>query len=143
MGAIYLSDNASSTTRTKHIDTHYHFIKDYIEDGTVKINFVKSENNDADLFTKNLGNNNFEKHTMKFLKDCEEQVIERQQNKEAVDMMFYRHLLFVTYTQIYVSKTGRERRTDKTDRGSDRIRVVMPKQDIFGEYEEYCGTKVK
>ena len=72
MGAIYLSDNASSTTRTKHIDTHYHFIKDYIEDGIVKINFVKSENNDADLFTKNLGNNNFEKHTMKFLKDCEE-----------------------------------------------------------------------
>ena len=72
IGAIYLSNNASSTTRTKHIDTHYHFVKDYVEDGIVKIKFVESENNDVDLFTKNLSNNDFEKHTMKFMKDCEE-----------------------------------------------------------------------
>ena len=43
----------------------------YVEDGIVKIKFVKSENNDTDLFTKNLSNNDFKKYTMKFMKDCE------------------------------------------------------------------------
>jgi hypothetical protein len=27
VGAIYLAKNASTTTRTKHIDIRYHFIK--------------------------------------------------------------------------------------------------------------------
>ena len=67
IGAIYLSDNASSSTRTKHIDTRYHFVKDYVEDGIVKIKFVKSEDNDADLFTKNLSNSDFQKHMEKFM----------------------------------------------------------------------------
>ena len=67
IGAIYLSGNASSSTRTKHIDTRYHFVKDYIEDGIVKIKFVKSEDNDTDLFTKNLSNSDFQKYMEKFM----------------------------------------------------------------------------
>ena len=69
IGGIYLSDNATSLNRTKHIDTHYHFTRDYIEDGVIKVKFVKSADNDADTFTKNTRNEDFVRHTSKYMKD--------------------------------------------------------------------------
>ena len=63
IGAIYLAERATSSTRTKHIDTRYHFVRNYIEDGILKIKFVRSNDNTADIFTKNLAAESFEKHT--------------------------------------------------------------------------------
>ena len=51
--AIYLSENATTSDHTKHIDTRYHFVRNYIEDGIIKVTFIKSEDNVADVFTKN------------------------------------------------------------------------------------------
>ena len=48
IGAIYLAERATSSTRTKHIDTRYHFVRNYIEDGILKIKFVRSNDNTAD-----------------------------------------------------------------------------------------------
>ena len=67
IGAIYLADNATSSNRTKHIDTRYHYTRDYVEDGIIKVKFVKSENNDADTFTKNTKSEDFMKHTAKYM----------------------------------------------------------------------------
>ena len=53
IGAIYIAENRSTTPRTKHIDIRTKFVNDYIDDGFIKIIFVKSEENDADIFTKN------------------------------------------------------------------------------------------
>jgi len=60
--AIYLAQSAGSMGCTKHIDVHHHYVQDYIEDGIVKIKFVQSEQNDANIFTKNLGEQLFTKH---------------------------------------------------------------------------------
>ena len=38
-------------------------MREYIEDGIVKVVFVRSEKNDADLFTKNLNGETFKKHS--------------------------------------------------------------------------------
>ena len=38
--------------RTHHIDAKYHFLPDYVEDGTIKIQFVSTDENIADIFTK-------------------------------------------------------------------------------------------
>ena len=65
IGAIFLSKNASTGNRTKHVDTRYHFVRDYIENGVLKVTFVRLEMNDADIFTKNLGNDSFNVHTNK------------------------------------------------------------------------------
>ena len=62
IGAVYLSKNATTSNRTKHIDTRYHFVREYVEDGILKIVFVRSERNDADIFTKNLNSETFRKH---------------------------------------------------------------------------------
>ncbi len=68
-GAIFLANNHTSGQRTKHIDMRAHFVREYIVDGIIKIEFVKSENNDADINTKNTGEELFNKHTRKFLQD--------------------------------------------------------------------------
>jgi hypothetical protein len=67
VGAIYLAQNAVSGPRMKHVDVRYHFVRDYIEDGMVKIVFVKSEDNDSDIYTKNLGEELFYKHSGKYI----------------------------------------------------------------------------
>ena len=47
------------------MDIHYHLIHEYIEDQMVIIKFMKTKENDADLLTKNLPGNLFDKHAKK------------------------------------------------------------------------------
>ena len=53
IGAIFLAENQNSSDRTKHVDTRYHFVRQYIGDGAVLIEFVSSCDNDSDIFRKN------------------------------------------------------------------------------------------
>ena len=66
-GAIYLAYNAEIAKRTKHVDTMTHFVRHYVEDGTIKIKFVRSEDNEADIFTKKTTESTYDKHTSKFI----------------------------------------------------------------------------
>ena len=50
----------------KHVDVRYHFVWDYIEDSIIKIIFVKSEENDSDIYIKNLGEKAFKKHSGRY-----------------------------------------------------------------------------
>ena len=68
IGAIYMAENGSSSNQTKHVNTRYHFVRELIEEGIIKIEFVKSENNNSDIFTKNLGQELFKKHSKFFTK---------------------------------------------------------------------------
>jgi hypothetical protein len=67
VGAIFMIENSSSGIKTRHIDTRYHFVREHVKDGLIKIVFVKSSINDADMFTKNVGKEAYEKHVNKFL----------------------------------------------------------------------------
>jgi hypothetical protein len=69
VGAIYLSNNYTTSQRTKHIDIRTHFVRQYIEDGIIKIEFVRSENNDADIFTKNTTEEIFIKQSEKIVEE--------------------------------------------------------------------------
>jgi hypothetical protein len=44
-GAIFLVKNRQVGQRTKHIDIRWHFLKEYEENGILKVVFVRSENN--------------------------------------------------------------------------------------------------
>nr|GEV26097.1 hypothetical protein [Tanacetum cinerariifolium] len=52
--AIAISCNPVQHSRTKHIAVCYHFIKEHVEKGTMKLYFVKTDYQLADLFTKAL-----------------------------------------------------------------------------------------
>ena len=47
-------------------------MRQYVEDGTVKINFVKSEYNVADAYTKNVTGVLYKKHALRNVKMIEE-----------------------------------------------------------------------
>ncbi len=49
-GAIYLSNNYTTSQRMKHIDVRVHFVCQYIEDGIFNIEFVGSKDKDAAYF---------------------------------------------------------------------------------------------
>jgi hypothetical protein len=67
VGAIFMAENSSSGVCTRHVDTIYHFFYKHIEDGFIQIVFVKSCDNDADLFTKNVSKDIYNEHVGKFL----------------------------------------------------------------------------
>nr|GEX34222.1 retrovirus-related Pol polyprotein from transposon TNT 1-94 [Tanacetum cinerariifolium] len=52
--AIAISCNPVQHSRTKHIASRYHFIKEHVEKGTIELYFVKRDYQLADLFTKAL-----------------------------------------------------------------------------------------
>jgi hypothetical protein len=67
-GAIFMAENPSPGVRIRHIDTWYHFIHEHVEDGIIKIIFVRTNKNDADIFTKNVNKEAYEKHFVKFIR---------------------------------------------------------------------------
>jgi hypothetical protein len=67
IGAIFMAEKSSSGVCTSHVETRYHFIQEHIEDDFIKIVFLKSCENDADLFTKNVSKDTYNKHVSKFL----------------------------------------------------------------------------
>jgi hypothetical protein len=71
IGAIFMSENALTGFRTQHVETRYHFIQEFIKDGFIEIEFVRSAENDSDLFTKKSNQEMYEKHTKKFQEDSE------------------------------------------------------------------------
>ena len=53
-GCIYMSHNPVMHKRAKHIDIRFHFVRERVADGTVKLVYVQTENQLADLLTKPL-----------------------------------------------------------------------------------------
>jgi hypothetical protein len=64
---IIVVENASGTKHTRHIDAHHHFVREYIIDGHIKIIFVMSTQNKADMFTKNVNSEIYEEHMDDFI----------------------------------------------------------------------------
>jgi len=72
IGALFMSKNASTGARTRHVDTQYHFIREHVEDRIMKIEFVRSIENDSDTFTKKVSHKVYDKHVKKFPGSIEE-----------------------------------------------------------------------
>src|SRR5579862_586042 len=53
--AIALAQNPEHHARTKHIDIQYHFIRNCVEDGRLKLEYCPTEDMVADGLTKALG----------------------------------------------------------------------------------------
>ena len=59
--AIFIGNNPVKERRTKHIDVRYHHIRDQIENKRVEVVWVPTDENPADMFTKNLDHVKFTK----------------------------------------------------------------------------------
>jgi len=59
--AINLTKNPIQHSKTKNIEIKHHFIRDHVQKGDYEIQFVKTENQLVDLFTKPLARDRFDK----------------------------------------------------------------------------------
>ena len=62
IGAIFLSENVTTRNRTKHVDIGYRFVNEFVLDNFITIKFVRTLDNKADIFTKNVGGDSHVKH---------------------------------------------------------------------------------
>jgi len=67
IGTIFMAENSSATSRTRHIDTRTAFVRQYVEEGFIKVIFVKSAENHADPFTKNVTAEIYREQTRNFI----------------------------------------------------------------------------
>ena len=88
VGAIWLSKNRTTSDRTKHIDIRTSLVKEYQEDGKIINKFVKSEENEADIFTKNTTNTIFQSHQKKLI--CDKGKVNKEEAKNLPKMRFNR-----------------------------------------------------
>ena len=58
--AINLTKNPIQHSRTKHIEIRHHFIRDHVENEDIILEYVPTENQLADIFTKPLNSKRFE-----------------------------------------------------------------------------------
>jgi hypothetical protein len=49
--------------RTKHIDIRYHFIREAVENSKINMQYIPTNDNIADIFTKPLAKAKFERFT--------------------------------------------------------------------------------
>ena len=57
---IQYNKNRVQHSKLKHIEIHYHFIKALVEDKVVCLEFIHTDNQKADIFTKPLNGPLFE-----------------------------------------------------------------------------------
>ena len=55
MSSMYLARNPDFHTRTKHIEVHYHFIRERIQVREINLQHISTNLQVADIFTKPLG----------------------------------------------------------------------------------------
>ena len=66
-GAVYLTKNRTLGQRTKHVDTRYHLVQEYIEDGILRIVYTKSKDNTTDIMMNSTSTVNFKEHLEDFM----------------------------------------------------------------------------
>ena len=61
-GAIKMANNKHSSRKTRYIDVNHPIVQDAVEKGLVRIVYVRSEEQHADILTKALDMRTFELH---------------------------------------------------------------------------------
>lgn len=83
VGAIFMSENVTTSQRTRHVDIRHAFVREMVLDGFLKVVFVRTHDNLSDGFTKNVSADIHERHTPSYVMPREE-VNNGHRNREGV-----------------------------------------------------------
>ena len=68
VGAIFMTENISTSGRTKHLDLRTRYVNQMAANGFVKFEFVRSNQNKSDHLTKNVSGEIYEAHVDDFVR---------------------------------------------------------------------------
>ena len=68
-GAMFVGMNRMVGQRTKHIDIRANFVREFIQDDVLKLVFVRTIENNADLLTKNMSGDVYDKLVISLITD--------------------------------------------------------------------------
>ena len=80
MGAIFMARNNLGNTATRHVNIRFHFVRELHADGLIIFIYVKSEDNEADIMTKNPTKEELVRHLSKLVSQVPESL--RHKNKD-------------------------------------------------------------
>ena len=80
MEAIWLANNSGVSERTTHVDTRANFVRSFVMDEVVSIDFLKSDENTSDNMTKNQESVHFQSAQPKLVYTIED--MEKDQKKK-------------------------------------------------------------
>jgi hypothetical protein len=66
-GAVDLVNNFSVGGRTRHIETRQYYLRELKEQGIISVICKAGSENSSDMYTKNLGRKEFEKHAAEYV----------------------------------------------------------------------------
>ena len=61
-GAIDLAKNPLSSPNSKHIDVRYHVLRELAASDDISVQYLRTEDQHADILTKAVGRESFERH---------------------------------------------------------------------------------
>ena len=61
-GAIDLAQNPLGSSNSKHIDLRYHLLRELVGTGDLSVEYFRTEDQHADILTKAIDKESFEKH---------------------------------------------------------------------------------
>ena len=61
VGAMLMSENVTSTSRTRHMDARCWWIADPQDSGLIKVSFVPTKDDSSDIGTKNVAGDVFDR----------------------------------------------------------------------------------
>jgi hypothetical protein len=132
VGAIFLVKNKQVSQRTKHIDVRHHYVRELYEKKQLEVRFIRSEENHADLLTKNLPEEMFVRHT----KAIRSGVLERRR-EDVVIMMELPNPEDESKWSAHVNEVLRPRTSPTTEDGLTNWKVVEPKyRKIKGAFRD-------
>jgi hypothetical protein len=67
VGAVFMTENVSMSGCTKHIDVRHHYVWEFVQEGFIKIIFMRLEYNFADGFTKDVSGAIYNAHVTEFM----------------------------------------------------------------------------
>ena len=70
--AIALAKNPVLHEKSKHIDTRHHFIRQAVQEGLIRLQYINTGDNIADILTKFTNTNTFQTHTSRLLSQTKE-----------------------------------------------------------------------
>jgi hypothetical protein len=69
LGAIYMIKNWTTGGKTKHVDTRFHYVRDLERNHTIELSFVRTDENQANMLTKNVGEEEYWKMINNHMED--------------------------------------------------------------------------